>query len=105
MIEEPIWTPSPERIADSQLTQFMNQVQERYNLPLYSYFDLHRWSIEKPDQFWSAVWSFCDIKASQSFEEALVDGDKFPGAKWFTGNQLNFAENLLRSASPRCVCN
>ena len=97
MIEEPIWTPSPERIADSQLTQFMNQVQERYNLPLYSYFDLYRWSIEKPDQFWSAVWSFCDIKASQSFEEVLVDGDKFPGARWFTGNQLNFAENLLRS--------
>ncbi|HAK52859.1 MAG TPA: acetoacetate--CoA ligase, partial [Gammaproteobacteria bacterium] len=75
----------------------MNQVEEHYNLTLYSYFDLYQWSIEKPDQFWSAIWSFCDIQASQPFEEVLEDGDKFPGARWFTGSQLNFAENLLRS--------
>ena len=98
MIEEPLWTPSPERIADSQLTQFMNQVEERYNLTLYSYFDLYRWSIEKPNQFWSAVWSFCDIKASQPFEEALVDGDKFPGASWFTGSQLNFTAHSFQNS-------
>ena len=69
------------RIADSQLTQFMSSVEQRYNLTLYSYFDLYQWSIDKPAQFWSAVWSFCDIQASQPFDEALEDGDKFPGAR------------------------
>jgi acetoacetyl-CoA synthetase len=96
MTDEPLWIPSADRVANSQMTQFLNTVEKDFNLTLESYHDLHQWSVNYPAQFWKAIWSFCDIQASVTYEEVLIDEDKFPGAKWFTGSQLNFAENLMR---------
>ena len=58
--------------------------------------DLHRWSVQSPNQFWRAVWDFTEIVSSNQVKETLTDGDKFPGTTWFPGVRLNFAENLLR---------
>lgn len=58
--------------------------------------DLHRWSVQSPNQFWRAVWDFTEIVSSNQVKETLTDGDKFPGTIWFPGVRLNFAENLLR---------
>src|SRR2546426_687588 len=58
---------------------------------------LRSWSVKQPEPFWSAVWRFCDIRAARPADRVLVDRDKMPGARWFDGAQLNFAENLLRS--------
>ena len=101
MTDEPLWIPSADRVANSQMTQFLNTVEKDFNLMLDSYRDLHQWSVNYPAQFWKAIWSFCDIQASVTYEEVLIDEDKFPGAKWFTGSQLNFAENLLRFRDDR----
>ena len=101
MTDEPLWIPSADRVANSQMTQFLNTVEKDFNLTLDSYRDLHQWSVNYPAQFWKAIWSFCEIKASVTYDEALIDEDKFPGAKWFTGCQLNFAENLLRFRDDR----
>jgi acetoacetyl-CoA synthetase len=101
MTDEPLWIPSADRVANSQMTQFLNTVEKDFNLTLDSYRDLHQWSVNYPAQFWKAIWSFCDIQTSVPYDEVLIDADKFPGAKWFTVSQLNFAENLLRCRDDR----
>ena len=93
---EPIWSPSPERIARTQLTRFMRFVRERHRAPVPDYAALHRWSIEFPENFWSALWDFCEIRAQTRATQILADGNRMPGARWFIDARLNYAENLLR---------
>jgi len=57
---------------------------------------LYQWSIDKRDEFWAAVWEFCDVIASKQCDKVLEDSPAMMGAKWFVGARLNFAENLLR---------
>lgn len=94
---QPIWTPSPERIASAAMTRFMHFVHERYQSPpLRDYSALYSWSVEFPENFWSAVWDFCEVQASQRAQQIVVDGTRMPGAQWFVGALFNYAENLLR---------
>lgn len=93
---QPIWQPSAERIADSEMTAFIAEVNRRWNKGIRSYADLHRFSVDEPERFWIAVWDFCGIIAAHRGEKVLIDGDRMPGATWFPEARLNFAENLLR---------
>ena len=95
-LPEPIWQPSTERIRRAALTRFSHYVQERYKAPVHDYASLHRWSTEFPEHFWSAVWDFCEVRASQRAQQLIEGGSHLPGAKWFVGARLNYAENLLR---------
>ena len=101
----PIWTPPRERVDAANLTRFMRFVGQRYGAPGDDYAGLYRWSVERPAEFWPAVWEFCGVVASRRWDEVLVDGERMPGARWFTGSRLNFAENLLRrrDGSPALV--
>ncbi|HVH16214.1 MAG TPA: acetoacetate--CoA ligase [Candidatus Angelobacter sp.] len=92
----PLWIPSNDRIREANLTKFLSLVNQRYQLKIRSYPQLHRWSVDKVADFWSAVWDFTGIIASRRFEKVVDDLGKFPGANWFPGARLNFAENLLR---------
>jgi acetoacetyl-CoA synthetase len=93
---EPIWSPSPERIERAKLTRFLRFVRERYQAPVPDYSALHRWSIEFPENFWSAVWDFCEVRAQTRATQIVEDGNRMPGARWFSDARLNYAENLLR---------
>jgi acetoacetyl-CoA synthetase len=93
---EPIWRPSPERIAASQITAFIDEVNKRWGASLAGYSDLHRFSVEKPERFWLAVWDFCGVIAEHRGDVVLADADRMPGARWFPEARLNFARNLLR---------
>lgn len=96
-----LWQPAEEREKGANITKFMEFVSKRYGKDLHTYQELYHWSIDDIPDFWASVWDFSGIKASKPFEE-LVDGlDKFPGAKWFIGAKLNFAENLLRYKDER----
>ncbi len=92
----PLWRPSPERIKNSNLTDLMARLKEEKGLDFGSYDELYQWSTTEREAFWESVWEYGGIIFSQSYDEVLLDGDKMPGAKWFTGARLNFAENLLR---------
>jgi acetoacetyl-CoA synthetase len=96
-----LWEPSAARIQRSQLSQFLQQLDREQQCQFDNYADLHRWSVESPEAFWRSVWDFCDILASQTSDQVLVDGNQFPGARWFPGARLNFAENLLRNRSDK----
>src|ERR1044071_3023611 len=92
----PLWMPSEERKRQANITRFIDTVNTQYKLNLRSYPELYQWSIENIPDFWTAVWDFAEIRASQHYEQVVDDLKKFPGAKWFPGARLNFAENLLR---------
>ena len=92
----PLWIPSEDRIREANLTKFLSFVNQRYRLKITSYPELHRWSVDRVADFWSAVWDYTEVVSSRRFEKVVDDIGKFPGAKWFLGARLNFAENLLR---------
>jgi acetoacetyl-CoA synthetase len=64
--------------------------------PFAGYEELHRYSVEHSAEFWSALWDFAGVVGDKGQPPYLIDGDKMPGARFFPGAQLNFAENLLK---------
>ena len=91
----PLWTPGASRVAHSRLSRFVAHAAPAASRPLDDPRALHRWSVEQPDEFWRAVWTFCDV-IGQPGDDVIVDRDRMPGARFFPQAQLNFAENLLR---------
>ena len=91
-----MWKPSVEQIERSQMFEFKEFINTRHGLNLDSYTDLHDWSVDNIHEFWAFAWEFFDIIHTQPYTQVVDDVSKMPGAKWFTGARLNFAENLLR---------
>ncbi|MBW1642401.1 MAG: acetoacetate--CoA ligase [Deltaproteobacteria bacterium] len=91
-----LWEPSEERIKNSNMHRFMEAVNEKHRKSFTDYDSLYQWSIENISDFWASMWDFGEIKASVSYDQVVDDIAKMPGAKWFSGARLNFAENLLR---------
>jgi acetoacetyl-CoA synthetase len=91
-----LWQPSEERIKSTNMYRFMNLVNEKYGKNFTDYSGLYQWSVENIPDFWALLWDFVGIKCSKSYDQVIDDVGKMPGAKWFSGARLNFAENLLR---------
>jgi len=91
-----LWKPSDEQIKATNMYRFMQTVNERYGKTFDDYEALYRWSIENIADFWATMWDFAGIVHSAPYEQVIDDPYKMPGAKWFAGARLNFAENLLR---------
>ena len=91
-----LWTPSPARIAGSNMTAFMAEVNSRFRISCQTYNELWQWSVDNVPDFWETLWDFLDIRAEERFERVVDDLNRMPGARWFPGARLNFAENLLR---------
>ena len=93
-MENILWIPAhPEK---TQMARFLNRVNEIVNLEMKSYDELFNWSVKHSPDFWAQIWDFCEIKHSIPYTEVVDDVKKMPGAKWFSGAKLNYAENLLR---------
>ncbi len=75
--------------------EFLTYIASKYKLPDNEYYTIHRWSVENLAKFWAEIWHFCGIIYSENYNEVVDDPAKMPGAKWFKGARLNFAENLL----------
>ncbi len=91
-----LWSPSRERIQSSNMHHFMQWINAKYSLNINEYDALYQWSVQHIAGFWEAWWHYAGIKASQPYAQVLDDVARMPGAKWFDGARLNFAENLLR---------
>ena len=94
-MSQSLWTPSPERIARSNMITFMRRLNQRHGLALVDYDDLYRWSIDEASAFWSELWDYAEVKAARKGERVLVQADRMTQAQWFPDARLNFAENLL----------
>lgn len=91
-----LWTPSESDLTHSQMAQFMNTINADYKQNITAYSALHKWSVDNKNEFWKALWDFCDIKASTKASSAFKSGDTMRDAVWFEGASLNFADNLLK---------
>ena len=91
-----LWQPSEDRIRNTNIYQFMGVINNKFNKDLEDYGQLYQWSVENIPEFWESMWDFAQIKASEPYHQVVDDLTKMPGAKWFEGARLNFAENLLR---------
>jgi len=74
----------------------MQTVNKKFGEDFQEYGALYDWSVDNIPEFWASMWEFAGIKASRPYNEIIDDVTKMPGAKWFSGAELNFAENLLR---------
>jgi acetoacetyl-CoA synthetase len=93
---QPLWSPSPQRIAASNLARFMREIGAVSGQRFGNFAGLWRWSIENREAFWRAVWHFGGVIGEGPGARGIVDDDKMPGARFFPDAQLNFARNLLR---------
>ena len=59
--DQPLWTPSPARVAGAIITRFMREAGAHHGIAFPDYAALHRWSIEHMEDFWREVWSFCGV--------------------------------------------
>ncbi len=91
-----LWEPSDEWIKNAEITKFIEYVNKKYGQEIKGGKDLYRWSVEKIEDFWAAMWDFGGIVASKPYDKVVEDLKVFPGTKWFPGCLLNFAENLLK---------
>jgi acetoacetyl-CoA synthetase len=96
-----LWTPSESNIRNANMTRFIEFVNRRYGKGFKNFDDLYQWSVDSIPEFWPAVWEFGEVKASKKWDQVVDDLKKFPGARWFLGARLNFAENLLRYRDDR----
>jgi acetoacetyl-CoA synthetase len=96
MKTSPLWTPSVTSSQNSNMQAFSSLMAKKYSLNNNEYNTIHKWSVENTSDFWKEIWDFTKIKSSQTFHNVVDDSHKMPGAKWFYGAKLNFAENLLK---------
>ena len=90
-----LYDPSDTQRRESLLGRFLATINSRHGLKLASYSDLHRWSIDAIDSFWSEVWEECGVLGERG-ARPIIDGDDMFRARFFPDARLNFAENLLR---------
>ncbi|HUW38216.1 MAG TPA: acetoacetate--CoA ligase [Rhodocyclaceae bacterium] len=94
-----LWTPSAERVAGSKLSAFTGWLAREKGLAFAGYEALWRWSVTDLEAFWGAVWDYFSIRSSAPHERVL-GSRAMPGAKWFPGARLNYAEHILRQEQP-----
>jgi acetoacetyl-CoA synthetase len=91
-----LWRPTQDRVEDTNMHNFMQHVNARYGKSFQTYDELYRWSITEIPEFWACLWEYGEVIHSAPYDQVVDDQSKMPGAKWFEGARLNFAENLLR---------
>ena len=95
-MNKPLWVPSEKKISTSNITILRNSLNQKYNLDLLNYQDLHSWSVENASLFWEYIWYDTKVKHSKNFSSVLKTSNNINKTKWFVDSKLNFAENLLR---------
>jgi acetoacetyl-CoA synthetase len=90
-----LWEPSAEAIERSTMTRYMHWLAAERGLERATYADLWRWSVDELEDFWASIWDYFEVQASKPYDAVLPDRS-MPGARWFAGAELNYAEHLFR---------
>ncbi|MBO0804311.1 MAG: acetoacetate--CoA ligase [Nocardiopsaceae bacterium] len=94
-----LWVPSAERVERANITAFTRWLAETRGLEFDGYRQLWQWSVTETGAFWQALWDYSDITAARQPDKAL-GASEMPGAEWFPGAELNYAENVLARERP-----
>lgn len=95
---QPLWEPSEKLQQEANITHYMQWLAEKKGLHFHTRTELWTWSVTKIEDFWASIWEYFQIQASQPYSTVLEE-QKMPGAVWFTGAELNFAEHIFRNAT------
>jgi len=90
-----IWAPTEEDIEHANVTAYMKWLKAEKGLSFSGYRDLWQWSVDELEDFWESIWQYFDVQSSTPYECVLRERT-MPGAEWFPGARLNFAEHCLR---------
>ncbi|MGO9954843.1 MAG: acetoacetate--CoA ligase [Solirubrobacteraceae bacterium] len=98
MSEEPtlLWTPSAERAAAAVITRYMQWLEREHGLRFAGYDELWQWSVDELEAFWASIASFFDLRFSEGGQTVLGNAS-MPGAQWYPGGRLNYAEHIFRA--------
>ena len=91
---EKLWEPSAELSERSRMTEYMRWLAAERGLRFDDYHDLWRWSVDDLEGFWSSIWDFFGVQADGGYDRVL-GSRSMPGAKWFSGAHLNYAEHVF----------
>ncbi|MFL3015757.1 MAG: acetoacetate--CoA ligase [Candidatus Neomarinimicrobiota bacterium] len=94
-----LWRPDSQK--KTKMAELTGIINHNHGQKVNSYEQLHDWSVNHIPDFWEEVWNYCDIVHSEPYTEVVDNIKTMPGAKWFSGAKLNFAENLLRFRDDR----
>ncbi|MGH2859668.1 MAG: acetoacetate--CoA ligase [Solirubrobacteraceae bacterium] len=97
-----LWEPSPERVERATLTRFAAWLAGERGLRLDGYEQLWRWSVDDIEGFWSALAAFFKVRFEEGGDVILRDRS-MPGAEWFPGSRLSYAEHIFRGRDPEAV--
>ena len=89
-----LWKPDSKK--ETKMADLTAIINHNHDQKIKNYEQLHNWSINHIPEFWEEIWNYCNIIHSESYTQVVNDFKLMPGAKWFAGAKLNFAENLLR---------
>jgi len=89
-----LWEPSPERVERATMTRYMRWLEAERGLSFEGYDDLWRWSVDELEDFWASIWDFFEVRSSAGYSSVLPER-VMPGARWFEGAELNYAEHVL----------
>ena len=94
-----LWEPSAQRVRDAGVTHYREFLAAEYGLRFGSEHELWRWSATELGPFWESIWNFCGLRGERGDGPALAD-PRMPGASWFPGAKVNYAENALSRRGP-----
>jgi acetoacetyl-CoA synthetase len=89
-----LWTPPPDARSTTKLGGYMDYLRDERGHDFAEYEDLRKWSVEDLEGFWGSIWEFFDIRAHTP-PERVLGSRTMPGAEWFPGATLNYAEHML----------
>ena len=93
-----LWQP-PADTGGTKLGRYMRWLAEHKQLQFHDYDELWRWSTTEIEAFWASLWEFFEVRASVPYDTVLTER-AMPGAQWFTGARLNYAEHIVGRSFP-----
>jgi acetoacetyl-CoA synthetase len=96
---ELLWQPSAELVEQARMTEYMRWLEAERGLKFNSYHDLWSWSVRDLEAFWSSIWDYFDVQADGGYDRVL-SSSAMPGAEWFAGTRLNYAEHVFAGKDP-----
>ena len=95
-MSQPLWTPSPERIEQTNVTSLINKINADWDVSITNSVHLHQFSVTEMEKFWRSLIEYAELNGETWTGPELVDRNKLPGAKWFPEARFNYAENILK---------
>src|ERR687893_1594092 len=92
-----LWEPSEGFKENARISHYMKWLRDEKNNSFDDYAGLWEWSVTDLEGFWASLWEYCGVQASKPYERVLARRE-MPGAEWFAGAELNYAEHVFRNA-------